>query len=464
MNKLGEISTKASLRVLSAPVFLQKFDQIDGVEGCDIKIFSLIESKQKPSIKWLHNNNEIDLKAGNKFDLEINKNENWEIKLKIKNATKLDAGQYQCIAENEAGRSNCFGKVVMHPLTAPRFVKKLEDEIVLPENKEVYLEVKVAGIPIPEIQWFKDNEEINLENNKFTIKFDQHNGVSILKSNEIDKNLSGVYTAKANNPGGEILNKCKVTINGSHPVFLNKPEKLTCLAGKSAILGCSFDGEPEPEAVWFFKNKELKNDLKTKISYDISSKSSLLEIEKCSKKDEGSYTVTIKNIHGSQTAVVSLNITEDEKEVQDYKLFLKASETKKFEVQEEKPDWGKLKETEQNQKIDNNDEQLIKLKKIELLPEFLLKPLTQKSFIGQEINFKVVIKSPTKCEVMWKINDIILENKGKIKLEKDENKKTYYLTIKRLEKENEGLLKCIAKNNDGETEEICEIKIIGKNK
>lgn len=463
-NKLGEVVEESKLKVIIAPYFIKKFDQIDGVENCEIKVSAVVGGYPSPKVKWLKNNNELNLDNKDKFESIVQeKDDNYEVTLIIKSGKKDDAGQYQCIVENEAGRGNCFGKVVIHPLTAPKFTLPLEKEKILPENKEVTLNVKAVGIPIPKVTWFKDGILIDTENKDYIITEDIETGNNTIASTKIDKKLSGKYIAKAKNPGGEVSTECNLLIKGYHPFFINKPEKLTCLEGNIAILGCSFDGDPKPNITWSFKNKEIKNDGKQKITYDENSNSSILEIEKCSKVDEGTYVATIKNIHGSESAIVSLVITENEDEVQDYKSFLKTAELIKAEVEDIKPDWGKLKETEQIKKVQDEEEFEINLRKVELLPEFITKPKNAKTQKGNEATFEAEIKSASKCEIKWIINEKELENKANIKMEKDENKKKYRLTIKRVDKEHEGIIECVAKNKDGETIEKCKLEIIGKN-
>lgn len=462
-NKLGNVSSESKLKVIIAPFFIQKFDQVDGVENCDIRVTSILGGYPIPKITWFQNNNELDLSNNKKYESLIQEIENnYEVTLIIKNSKKSDAGQFQCVAENEAGRGNCFGKILIHPLTAPKFIVSMNKEKIIPENKPVELNVKVSGIPVPKISWYKDGTIINREDKTFNIIEDNRTGICSLISTNISKDHSGNYLVKATNPGGEVINSCNLIIKGFHPFFINKPEKLTCLEGNLAIIGCSFDGEPKPNANWSFKNKDLKTDSKTKITYDNISKSSILEIEKCSKSDEGTYVVTIKNVHGSESAIVSLVITEDESEVQDYKLFLKVAEQNKLEVEEIKPDWGKLKETEQIKKTHEEEENQIVLKKVELLPVFLVKPTNEKTEIGKETAFYVEIKSSSKCDIKWYNNGKELENKGNIKIEKDENRKKYILIVKRVSKENEGIIECVAINKDGESKESCKLNIIGK--
>lgn len=462
-NKLGEIKTEAFLDVLSSPIFIKKFDQIDGVEECEVKITSIVECNPKPTASWFFNNNEIN-SSDNRYNFEILKNENnFIIVLTIKSGKKTDAGQYNCTVFNEAGRASCFGKVVMHPLKAPFFINPLENELTIPEKKEVNLNVKASGIPLPKIEWFKDDILIDEKNQQFSISELNKDGCSTLKSLFPSKEFSGLYKVKALNPAGEASTKCKLKVEGYLPFFKIKPEKITCLENGTAILGCSYEGNPFPSVLWFFKNKEIKDDKRIKIVFDENTNSSMLEIENCTKRDEGTYTVIIKNIHGNESCIVSLIITTNENEVQDFKSLLKLTEYKKSEIEEVKPDWGNLKEGEQQDKIKPDDNNKINLKKVELLPRFIEKPKDIKVKRGEEAVFISEIKSSSKMVVSWKLNDKTLEKGPNIKIEKDEPRNKYLLTIKRvIENIESGNIECEAENEYGKVSEICKLIILGK--
>lgn len=457
-NKIGEVKDEAKLSVITAPIFVKKFDQVDGVEKCDVKINFLLKGYPKPNVTLSKNNNQLDIINNTKYELlEHLENDIYSFTIIIKSANKNDAGQYQIIASNEAGRVTCLGKVSVHPLVAPKFLTPLENEKILPENKTFEIKVKVSGIPIPKISWFKDDKLVLDED--FETFSDDNSGEYSLKSKRISKDFSGVYSIKASNPGGEIEHKMNISINGTIPFFISKPEKLTCLEGTDAVLGCSFSGEPLPNATWSIKNKEITNDGKYIINYDQFSNSSILIIKNCSKNDEGTYNVTIKNIHGEESTPVTLMITKNAEEVQDYKAFLKTAHVVEKEALDEKIEWGELKEGKMIEKNKIEDNEQIKLKKVEILPVFIKKPENQKVLKEKESYFEAIVKSNKKIEVKWRLNEKELISKDGIRIEKDEKANKYKLTIKRSIEGGE--IKCSAKNEHGEVEERCSLQIMG---
>jgi hypothetical protein len=246
------------------------------------------------------------------------------------------------------------------------------------------------------------------------------------------------------------------------PYFLHKPEKITSLGGTTAELGCSFKGDPEPTVTWTFKNKEIKNDDKYKISYEPETHSSVLSIQKCAKQDEGTYIVTIKNVHGTESTAVSLMITQNAEDVQDYRQFLKVAEVEKAVVEEVQVERVQLKEAKPIEKDKEEDPERIQLKKVELLPRFTREPLDQRVHKEKEAFFEAHVKSSTKVDVKWynKLDKEIIGKEG-IRIDKDQNKNIFQLTIKRASSDHEGTVKCVATNEHGSCEKTVHLTLIG---
>lgn len=464
-NKLGQVESSANLTIITPPAFVKKFDQVDAVENCEFKINVVVSAHPMPEVAWSKNGAPIDLKDTAKYALLseplADSPGNYSFTLVCKTTTKSDAGSYQCVATNNAGRASCLGKVSLHPLTPPKFVIELPKEQLLPESKEVSLSVKATGIPVPKVNWFKDNQLLTDES-AYILSHNEVDNTHTLKSKEVSPLHSGVYTAKAVNPGGEAKTECKLTIKGTLPYFTNKPEKITCLEGTVAELGCSFGGEPQPTVSWTFKNKDIKDDNKYKLTFEPQTNSSILSIQKCSKQDEGTYIVTIKNVHGVESTAVSLMITQNAEEVQDFRQFLKATEVEKQELEEVKVDWGTLKEGKPIEKEKEDEEERIKLRKVELLPRFIKEPADQRVIKEKEACFEAVVKSSTKVNVSWIRMDKEIVGKEGIRIEKDINKNSFRLTIKRASNEHEGEIRCVATNEHGSCEKTCHLTIIGK--
>ena len=97
-----------------------------------------------------------------------------------------------------------------------------------------------------------------------------------------------------------------------------------------------------------------------------------------------------------------------------------------------------------------------------MLPVFLKEPQNVRIMKEKEAVFEATVKSSTPVNVKWIVNDKELISKEGVKLEKDNNKNKFTLTIKRANKEHEGDILCKAENEHGSCEKICNLMLIGK--
>ena len=111
---------------------------------------------------------------------------------------------------------------------------------------------------------------------------------------------------------------------------------------------------PEPEVTWYKGDKQLKpkkGDKKTKVSWDVSTELSTLEIKKADSDDAGEYTVKGTNTHGATSATINVIVQEKEaKEKKKKKLGVKGSvtsETEEAEKEAIKAETTTVTETEQ---------------------------------------------------------------------------------------------------------------------
>lgn len=366
-NKVGQSKSIARLTVLVPPVFIQKMDKIEAVEKYDVDLIVEISGYPKPKVVWSKGTNEIIAdKNPEKYVLREAEGKNI---LTIKSVRKEDVGQYQCQASNEAGQASSTGKLTIHPLTKPKFIKELNPNIFVPETLTFELSAQATGIPFPKLMWYKNDTLIDEAKDNFIISTNVATGVTSLKTKSIANENSGIYKLVASNMAGESVTSSDVLVSGYPPRFLNKPEKITCLENETAVLGAAIDGKPIPKVQWSLKGKPLTDGSKYKFHFDESSQTHLLEILNCTSKDKGTYQLTAKNPHGSETVAVTLMITDKPEEVNDLKAILKNVDTKKRELTDENPDWGSLKKTQMQEKQNQDDQLKYKLKPVEKKPK-----------------------------------------------------------------------------------------------
>lgn len=92
----------------------------------------------------------------------------------------------------------------------------------------------------------------------------------------------------------------------------------------TAIFRCLIKGEPSPTVEWS-KGKwaKLKPSERYNIFKDENTLENVLEIKKIKKKDAGTYTVSASNEHGTEQVPVTLIVTSNPEEAEDWKAALK---------------------------------------------------------------------------------------------------------------------------------------------
>lgn len=90
-----------------------------------------------------------------------------------------------------------------------------------------------------------------------------------------------------------------------------------------------------------------------------------MEIANCKPKDAGTYQVTATNEFGTETAPVTLIITQNPDDVVDPKTKLKNRDIKRRAAADDGPEWGKLRKAGLIKKPDDDGPDQIKLRHVE---------------------------------------------------------------------------------------------------
>ncbi|KAM6184061.1 hemicentin-2 [Erethizon dorsatum] len=142
-NRVGRVQAVSFVHVKEAPVLQgEAFSHLVEPVGGSIQLDCVVRGDPAPNIRWT------------KDGLPL-----WDSRLQVQNGsltiqrTKVaDAGQYQCLAENEVGTVK---KVVILVLqSAPVFQVEPQDVTVRP-GKDVTLRCQATGEPAPTIEWLR---------------------------------------------------------------------------------------------------------------------------------------------------------------------------------------------------------------------------------------------------------------------------------------------------------------------
>jgi hypothetical protein len=132
----------------------------------------------------------------------------------------------------------------------PTIIRDLQDQQILEKGQPIELQIEISGTPIPQIKWYKGNDEINPANNKdYQITFDDKQTYTLTILNSTPDH-QGDYSAQATNPGGTVKSKkTKVTVQ-KKPEFIKSPQSQTVKEGQAVIFDAQIDAYPQPKVTW----------------------------------------------------------------------------------------------------------------------------------------------------------------------------------------------------------------------
>ncbi|XP_011705984.1 PREDICTED: uncharacterized protein LOC105461199 isoform X2 [Wasmannia auropunctata] len=233
--------------------------------------------------------------------------------LKIEETFAEDSGKYTCRAFNIHGSVETSAILTVKEMitkeqpNAPVFMKELQPSFAR-EGCSHNLECTVKGNPLPTVQWYKNDS--NIDNSPdYIITF--NNGEAVLKFDEVFLEDKALYTCKATNQWGQssttaFLDVKPAQISVKKPYFVVPLSNAMARAGQRVKLECEANGDPVPELIWTHDGKLIEESKYYKIQTD-GARTSLI-ITKAFPKDAGSYMVTASNEIGKATVSCTVSV------------------------------------------------------------------------------------------------------------------------------------------------------------
>lgn len=184
-------------------------------------------------------------------------------------------------------------------------------------EKPVILQCIVTGTPIPEVKWYRGEEELKPIDDEIMISIlpTGEAKLTILKPTPEDET---VYRVRAVNKYGRAECRANVVISNvaliSQPEILQAPRitrplpAITAELGQSLTIDSTFESKTKPDVKWFKNDGEVIPSEKVKIG--IHENSTDLSISKVTKKDVGKYEVRVKNEVGEARSSGSVIIAD----------------------------------------------------------------------------------------------------------------------------------------------------------
>ncbi|UMM35968.1 hypothetical protein L5515_008342 [Caenorhabditis briggsae] len=271
----------------------------------------------EPTVEWYHNGEHISIQDSN----YLQKHDKGRYELHILSVDSTDEGKWKAVGKNAFGECESEGKltvVVPDGQFAPSFGRQLSD-VKCSESDILKLEVNIKANPAPEINWFRNEAEIE-HSQRHRLQFDDGSGNYSLTIIDAYAEDSGEYKCVAKNKIGkahtvccvrieELLAKRSKKIDGSKaPRFrMQLPTPREVPQGSDLTLVCSVSGTPHPNIRWTKDDQPI----------DMSNKQVRHENGVCTlhiigarDEDQGRYVCEAENIHGVAQSFSVVEIKE----------------------------------------------------------------------------------------------------------------------------------------------------------
>ncbi|CAK6971319.1 hemicentin-1 [Scomber scombrus] len=220
--------------------------------------------------------------------------------LTIKRTQEVDAGDYTCVAVNDAGTSS--GKISLDVGAAPKFTREPSD-VAVDIGSNVTLLCHAQGYPEPQVTWRReDGSPIFNKPNRHSTITQSRGGLHITNLWVEDE---AVYVCEAFNHFGKIQTQASITVTGLvSPVIAMSPTVLSVIEDQQVTLPCVLlAGNPLPERQWLHNYGIVTSDQYLTVRRDGS-----LHIERVRLDDAGDYTCLAENVVGATNHTTTVSV------------------------------------------------------------------------------------------------------------------------------------------------------------
>ncbi|KAG5678438.1 hypothetical protein PVAND_008111 [Polypedilum vanderplanki] len=309
-NKYGEAEDSCRVDILLKP-------EIEGLQDkkClpyeQVIFQATIYANPKPKVTWtkdgenLCNNENCDVIAD--IEKEI-------YTLVVESCAIKEHGTYTLTASNNIGETIATANLNVH-VEKPNFILKPESKVIQ-DFKDYETKVKIAGIPRPTLQWYRNGKAIDTEIIEQTTKSPKYKihtiGDAQLSSEfyitHFGPEDADTYSCIASNIAGDTEERFSLAILELAPIFETKFDRFVEIPeGERLELKCKVDGSPLPNIRWMLDGDELLPSEHVKIDITPDGHVSLV-IDKVKPSDCGAYKIIISNSSGEAAMICAVAV------------------------------------------------------------------------------------------------------------------------------------------------------------
>jgi hypothetical protein len=310
-NATGQITSQTTVNVepklKEAKIEEALSSKVTAFQGQVIKLSSKVSGNPLPDVKWYKDGHE--LTRDERTTVKLLPDGTAELEIASADSA-VDSGQYKMVAENPLGQdtSEATVRVTKKPKKAT-IDEELNSAVTAYHGDPMKLKVKVSGNPLPEVKWYKDNEEL-IPDERLDIRL-LPDGTAEIEIASADCVIdSGLYKMVASNPTGQSTSQTTVDVKKNKPKLPTideiLPPSVTAIQGQPLKLSGKVSGHPKPEVKWLKDGRLIRSGNATMCHLPDGTVS--LEIKSAKKEDAGRYTLSVLNELGENECDTDVNI------------------------------------------------------------------------------------------------------------------------------------------------------------
>ncbi|XP_054713925.1 hemicentin-1-like [Uloborus diversus] len=287
-NLAGTQIGSTHLYFIEIPLITMPDKEVIVKNGDQATLRCIAEGIPDPKVKWYKSGTEIQPLSY----IQITSDGS----LVIYDVQETDAGNYTCVAENEAGKAK--ETMSLNVGSKPSLVK-LPASATVEILQNTSIPCFAVGTPIPVITWHFENGSTIIDSDKFSISSE-----GSLQVQGADLSVPGKYMCRAVNKFGSDKQVVELSLSGIRkPVLSPLPAFVDVPKGEKLMIPCiALDGNPKPDVIWLKEGKPVLPEQGIKVN------GNKLEIQRVSEVHEANYSCIAVNIGGNDTKDLYINV------------------------------------------------------------------------------------------------------------------------------------------------------------